>query len=191
MKNIFTLVLNIFFFAGFSQTENDVREIVQLVVTTYQSDTINVYHKFDNHELSNRLFSIKMSQETKIYEQVLLHPDSLSADRRWEIVGEQQSDTATISIEGIKIFYNTNYSIAESNDDKKLSRFFKSDYQKRRRKLPLAYISTPIIAADNKKAFVYWHINSGLYGNGGILFLEKINNNWQIVSTNITVYYER
>lgn len=183
--------MNLFVFTGFSQSENDLREIVQVVVKHYQYDTIDVYHKFANQKLLNNLFSIKMNQETKIYEQLLLHPDSLSADRRWEIVGEQMSDTTTISIEGLRIFYNSNYLTVEGNDSKKLNRYFKNDYQKRRRKLPLAYISSPVIITDNKKAFVYWHINSGLYGNDGMLFLEKTNNNWQIIITNTNAYYER
>jgi hypothetical protein len=183
LKKIFTLILSVFCFTAFSQTENDVREIVQLVVKSYQSESIVVYHKFDNRELLNTLFAIKSTQD---YEQILPYLDSLSTDRVWEIVDEQESDTATTIIEKITIYHKMNYDTAKKYNNKKLNRFFRSDYQKRRKKKPLAIISTPIIATDSKKAFVYGlYVCGGFCGNGGIFFLEKTNNTWQIVRYDI------
>ena len=186
MKKIFTLIVTFFCFTAFSQTQNDIQEIVELVVKSYQADNVIVYHKFDNRQLAHELFGIKSSQESKIYEQILQHPDSLSMDRLWEIVGEHQSDTATMTIRGMRIFYNSNYLTTENNDGKKLNRFFRTNYQKRRLKQPLAFISTPIIATDNKKAFVYaTYVCGGFCGNGGLFLLVKINNTWQIAGYDI------
>lgn len=61
MRVILTIILTL----SFSQTEKDLTEIIELVIKKHQTDTIMVYHKFDNYELLLALDGAKSYKDNR------------------------------------------------------------------------------------------------------------------------------
>ena len=165
--------------AAFSQSENDVREITALMVRKHDNDTINIYHKFENRELIQTINSAKNSQEHKQLLKIESRYDSSDADEILKIFG----DDVLVEIEGIAFKYDEAMKSAKERDADKISKYVSSNFQKRKQKQPLAFISTPLLSADGKHAIVYCSYSCGsLCGSGGIQFFEKVQREWKLMS---------
>lgn len=159
---------------SFSQTENDLSEIIKLVVREYKTDTINVYSRFENAEMRSALDDTKTGQDMQISELYNSHFDSV-APRIYD-------DTVTIRFYKLKVLYSKQKRFTKKTDNKKIRRYLKSDFEKRRRKGPVAFISIPLISMDNEKAIVFGSYYCGsLCGSGGTFFFQKVNGVWTLM----------
>ena len=182
MKKILIAILILPFSTLFSQTENDLIEIIELVIADYNSDTIMVYHKFDNSELISDLDRVKMDMVIEIIEKHNRELDSCGANKNDVIrLFEVFEDSVVVKFEKIDVQYFSSINLLNKKDNKRIKRYTKVDLIKNR-KYPLAYISIPLIATDQQKAIVYTsYVCGGLCGNGDTIYLEKINGKWKII----------
>lgn len=173
-------------FSSFSQAKNW-NEIVDLVVSTYNKDTINVYYRFDNTMIEKDLenaYSEKLDDYFKDYE---LNKDSLKNKNSLDDEhAHLYHDTVTVVVENIKVPYNKSIAVCQELNNRKIENYSTEKLHRKRDK-PIAYISIPLIAADNKRAKVYCkYISGALSGNMGVFNLERINGKWSIINYDIT-----
>ena len=182
MRKVLTTILILTFTVSFSQTEKDLTEIIELVISEYQSDTIIVYNRFNNYELLSALDGAKSYKDSQIHEKYRTELDSNGIDPNWEIkTAEMYDDSLTVKIEKVKVEFFPAITIVDKKDNKRLRRYTKTKLKKNKRK-PVAYISFPLISTDRKRAIVYGsYVCGGLCGSGGIFYLEKINGKWKMV----------
>ena len=180
-KTLFT-ILFLTCSVSFSQIKNDLTEIIEIIVTDYKSDTINVYHRFKNFRLLSDLDRLKSDKDSKIHEKYDSELDSNGININWEIeVAEMYDDSVTVNIERLKVKFFPSITFIDKKENKRIKRYFKTKYEKNKRKKPIAYISVPLISTDGKKAIVYGsYICGSLCGSGGVFHLEKINGKWKI-----------
>lgn len=182
LKKIITAIFFLTCTVSFSQTEKDLTEIIELVIAEYQTDTIIVHNRFDNHELLSALDGVKSRKDSQIHEKYGTELDSNEIDPNWEIkTAEMYDDTVTVKIEKIKVEFFPAITIVDKKDNKRVRRYTKIKL-KRNKRNPVAFISYPLISTDRKKAIVYGaYVCGGLCGSGGIFYLEKINGKWEMV----------
>ncbi|WP_452601970.1 hypothetical protein [Pontimicrobium sp. MEBiC06410] len=173
---------------SFSQNKSDYSEIIKVVVSTYKSDSIKIYKRFNNNN-NNRLLKelerIRTLKTQDLYHKYEKPKDSKKLNEYYDrIVDEIYSDSVTVKIENIKINFFSNFNQLEKKNKRKIYPFYKTKYSRKKR--PIAFISFPLISVNEKKAIVYgMYICGGLCGSGGLFFLEKINNKWIIVKYEI------
>lgn len=171
------MMLLLFPIVGFSQSIEDEREITELLVNKYARDTIEIFHKFDNSWLIKNVEEAKSRFEIKKMEEIDLRKDSVSIDEQLAIF----DDNVTIKFEGVKIKYSNIIRKLNKANKKRLNTYVNGKFQKRKKKTPFVFISSPIISENGKYAVVYCsYVCDGLCGNGGYQFLKKINNKWVI-----------
>ena len=182
MNKILTAILILTFSVTFSQTDEDLTEIIELVIAEYQNDTIIVNNRFNSDELLSALDGAKSRKDSKINDKYRTKLDSNGIDPNWEIkTAEMYEDSVTVKIEKIKVKFFPAITIVDKKDNKRIKRYTKTKLKKNKRK-PVAYISFPLISTDGKKAIVYGsYICGGLCGSGGIFYLEKINGKWKMM----------
>ncbi|MBZ0327190.1 MAG: hypothetical protein K8F54_06255 [Altibacter sp.] len=182
MRKILTAILILNLTVAFSQTEKDLTEIIELVITEYQADTISVYNKFINDELLSALVLIKNQKDSNIHEKYVTKLDSNGNDLNWEIkTAEMYDDTVTVNIEKMKVKFFPAIEIGDKKDNKRIRRYTKIDLIKHKKK-PFAYISFPLISIDGSKAVIYsGYVCGGLCGSGGIFYFEKVDGEWKII----------
>ncbi len=182
MTKIITAILFLTFTVSFSQTEKDLTEIIELVIAEYQTDTIFVHNRFDNHELLSALDRVKSLKDSQIHEKYGTELDSKVIDPNWDIkTAEMYDDTVTVKIENIKVEFFPAITIVDKKDNKRVRRYTNIKLKKNKRN-PVAFISYPLISTNRKKAIVYGaYVCGGLCGSGGIFYLEKIKGKWHMV----------
>lgn len=172
---------------SFSQSENDAKDIIKLVVDVYKNDTINVFYKFHNQELIYDLSQTewKKFDLSKIFEECSKKYDTITEkDLFFECINSKfPNDTATFKFEKIKVNYYGNSDLLEKTNDTRIKKIHKTSFGKNIKIKPLSFISFPLISSDKKKAIVYCtFITGSLSGNKGYYILEKINRKWKIVN---------
>jgi hypothetical protein len=168
----------------FSQTEKDYSDIIGLVIEEYETDTIKVYKKFQNQRLLSELDRIKSKQDREINEKYKKLEDSAKPNIYFDQkLGALYDDTVSVEVENIKVAFFPNLDWVDKKDKDRINRYYKTDFEKKRKKRPLAFISVPLISVDNKKAIVFGsYICGGLCGSGGVFFLEKVKGKWKVIN---------
>ncbi|MBT33963.1 MAG: hypothetical protein CMO01_30235 [Thalassobius sp.] len=173
MKIINLLIATIYSIAGFSQSNADAQQITQLMLDAYSKDSIKVYHKYRNDLLIRDLEDAKLQSDI---EQIGLLGDSSSVESRLKIYEEEYTE-----FNSFQVNYFEQIRQLRKKNNKKLERHLTGIFQKLKKKRPLAYISSPLVTSDGLYAIVYCsYTSSGLSGSGGIQYLKKINNKWQL-----------
>ena len=182
MSKILTIILILTYSVSFSQSDKDLAKIIQLVIENYQTDTIIVYHKFDNYELLVSLDGAKSYKDSQIHEKYKAELDSNGVDPNWEIKSaEMYDDSVTVKIEKVKVEFFPTISIVDKKDNKRIKRYTKAKLKKNKKK-PVVFISFPLISIGGNRAVVYGsYVCGGLCGSGGIFYLGKINGKWSIL----------
>ena len=177
MKIASLILLILFTTEGFCQSSKDIGQITQLLVKEYAADTIRVYHKFNNRGLIKDIEEAKSNFDFEKMKEVELMNDSLSIDEEFSMFDYN----IIIEFEGLRIKYYESEKQLKRVNKKKLKKYCHGKYQKRKKKIPIAFISSPLISDDGRHAIVYCSYVCGpLCGSGGIQFLKLVNNKWEI-----------
>lgn len=182
MKKLFLIILTFIPLVSFSQTENETKEIVALIVNQYKMDTINIFYKFHNNDLINDFQQIKSDNEIATLRKYYKIVDSIGYDKYFDrIQAEIFDDSITIQFENVLIPYFINEKRLKQTESKKIKKLYDEKYVKNKKTRPISSISIPLISKDQKKALIYVsHIFGSLEGHGDIVFFEKINGKWKI-----------
>ena len=171
----------------FSQTEEDYSEVIRLVISEYQKDTIKVYKKFHNNKLHSDLIGVKSEQDSKISKKYKILKDSVRPDINRlntyvdQEMEERNDDSTYVEIENIKILFFSNLEMIDNKNKGRIDKYYKAEFENNRKNRPIAFISYPLISIDKNKAIVYGsYVCGGLCGSGGIYFLEKVNEKWKV-----------
>lgn len=147
------------------------------MVDEYSKDTIEVYYKFENEWLINEFEEARSRFEMKKMEELALGQDSVSIVERLAIF----DDNVEIDFEGIKVKYYERIEKLEKSNKKRVDRYAKGKFNKRKKLIPLAYISSPIISENGKYAIVYCsYVCGNLCGCAEYQYFKKDNNKWVI-----------
>ena len=170
---------------SFSQNKSDYSEIIKVVVSSYESDSIKIYKRFNNNRLLEELERIKTLKTQALYRKYEKPKDSKKLNKYYDrIIDEIYSDSVTVKIENIKVNFFFNSNQLEKKDKRKINPYYRTKYSRKKR--PVAFISFPLISVNEKKAIVYgMYICGGLCGSGGVFFLEKNNGKWTIIKYEI------
>ena len=176
MKTVFLLGFILISSFAFSQTKDDLTDIINLVIEKYQTDSILVYNRFENNKLLSDFERKKLSY---------YNIKSLDDDRLNEFYIDTlkyRMDYANTKYFELLYYPNSEDNILEKKNNKRINRYTDIKLRNNTKKYPLAFISYPLISIDNKKAIAYGRYVCGpLCGSGGIFFLEKIEGVWKII----------
>ena len=154
-----------------AQSGNDYSDILRLALDLYAKESINVYSRFENSEIEAELERVKSDNARQQY-------DLFGADFDLVTPG-MYDDTVTVVMDKIKLLYFEQKKKTIETANKRISRFIKFNFEKNRKKRPLAFISIPVISLDREKAIVYcYYVCGNLCGEGGTLYFKKENNKW-------------
>lgn len=180
MKNVLAIFLILSVNISFSQTKEDYGEIIGLIVSQYENDTLKVYKRFNNYTLLSTLELMKSFQDGGYYKEYEKIEDSDKFDHYEKISAKLYDDSVTVKIENIRVKYFQNLERVKKEDNRLIRHFHETNYEKRRKKRPILYISIPLLSVDNKRAIVFGdYICRGICG-GTIFLLDKVNGKWRI-----------
>tara|TARA_R110001632_G_scaffold221815_1_gene352576 strand:+ start:7412 stop:7981 length:570 start_codon:yes stop_codon:yes gene_type:complete len=176
LTTLFILSLNI----SFSQTQKNYSEIIGLIVSEYESDTLKVYKRFNNSTLLSTLELRKSLRDREYYKEYDNIEDSVKFDHFENIAAKLYNDTVTVKIENMRVNYSQKLKRAKKEDNDLIRHFYETNYEKRRKKRPIVFISIPLLSVDNKRAIVFGdYVCRGICG-GTIFLLDKVNGKWKI-----------
>lgn len=119
---------------SFSQNKSDYSEIIKVVVSTYKSDSIKIYKRFNNNRLLKELERIRTLKTQDLYHKYEKPKDSKKLNEYYDrIADEIYSDSVTVKIENIKFNFFSNFNQLEKKNKRKIYPFYKTKYSRKKK----------------------------------------------------------
>ena len=169
---------------SFSQTEEDYRSLISITIDRFEKENLPVYKKFENYSL----LEILDVSYSKKFDEVKIHlenkNDSLIENvYLFDIV---LSDTLLVNLGDIKVNYNSTAEKLEKTNGKKIKRYVKSDFIKRKRNENHASLSFPLLSSTGTKAIIYVLVKNTVSTTQlHLLEFEKNDNKWILLKSDI------
>ena len=172
------------FSVTYSQTEKDLIDIIEIIITESSTDTIDSFHKFDNQKLIDKFYEIKQKKNNQINKYYRTIIDSLGYEKYYKITNSKiLPDSVTIDFEKMKFRFNSNFEKLIKKNNKRIRRIYKFYSLEKRNEQPLISFSYPIFSIEKNDAVVYFEY-SGIKKSGhGIFIFNKENEKWKKVKT--------
>lgn len=190
MKNrnliaIFSLFLTLFTsLQSFSQTEEDYRSLISITIDRFEKENLRVYKKFENNSLLEKL---DVSYSKKFDEvKIRLENKNDSLIENVYLFDIVLSDTLLVNLGDIKVNYNSTAEKLEKTNGKKIKRYVKSNFLKRKRNENHASLSFPLLSSTGTKAIIYVLVKNTVSTTQlHLLEFEKNDNKWIFLKSDI------
>ena len=190
MKNRNLIAICSLFFAlfmslhSFSQTEEDYRSLISITIDRFEKENLRVYKKFENNSLLEKL-DVSYSKK---FDEVKIHLENKndSLNEKFYLFDIMFSDTLQVNVRDIEVNYNSTVEKLEKTNGKKIKRYVKSDFIKRKRNENHASLSFPLLSSTGTKAIIYVLVKNTVSTTQlHLLEFEKNDNKWILLKSDI------